>query len=143
MKKLLVRDIMSVEVFTLRADDDLTTLYDLMDAEHIRHIPVVDDDGRLVGLVTHRDLLRGALGNQEDLPVSIQRDLLRRTRIGEIMIEDVETIAPDRSIEDAAQVMLEYKYGCLPVLEDGRLVGIITEADFVRCLSELAATSAV
>lgn len=139
MKTILVRDLMTSEVFTLRADDDLTALYDLMDAEHIRHIPVIDDDGRLVGLVTHRDLLRGALHDHDDLPVSVQRDMLRRTRIAEIMIEDVETIGPDRDIREAAQVMLEYKYGCLPVVEDERLVGIITEADFVRCVSDLAA----
>ncbi len=139
MNQMLVRDLMTPDVFTLKADDNLTSLYDLMDAEHVRHIPVVDEDGRLVGLVTHRDLLRGALASEEDLPVSVQRDLLRRTRVREIMIEDVETIAPDKSVQEAAQVMLDYKYGCLPVLEDGRLVGIITEADFVRCLSDLTA----
>jgi len=141
MNKLLVRDLMTPEVFTLNADDNLTSLYDLMDAEHVRHIPVVDEDGRLVGLVTHRDLLRGALAGEEDLPVSMQRDLLRRTRVREIMIEDVETITPEQSIQEAAQVMLEFKYGCLPVVEDGRLVGIITEADFVRCLSEMTAVA--
>jgi predicted transcriptional regulator len=52
-----------------------------------------------------------------------------------IMIPDVETIEPDRPVADAAQIMLDNKYGCLPVVDDGRLVGIITEADFARCLA--------
>lgn len=137
MESLLVRDLMTSNVFSLRARDDLSALYDLMDAEHIRHIPVVDEEGSLVGLVTHRDMLRSALSDRSDLPVSIQRDVLRRIRVEEIMNTVVETIEPDRPIQDAAQVMLENKYGCLPVVEGTRLVGILTEADFVRGLSDL------
>jgi CBS domain-containing membrane protein len=136
MRRLLVQDLMTRNVFTLKPDDDLTTLYDLMDAEHIRHIPVVDEEEEeLVGLVTHRDLLRTALSGKSELPMSLQRDILRTMTVETIMIPDVETIEPDRPIADAAQVMLDNKYGCLPVVEDGRLVGIITEADFARCLA--------
>ena len=134
MRPLLVRDLMTEEVFTLGPQDDLTALYDLADAEHIRHIPVVGKEGELEGLVTHRDLLGSALSGTAGLPLSLQRETLRRRTVREIMITAVETIGPDRPIGDAAQIMLDNKYGCLPVLEEGRLVGILTEADFVKCL---------
>ena len=134
MRPLLVRDLMTGEVFTLGPQDDLTALYDLMDAEHIRHIPVVGEEGELEGLVTHRDLLRSALSGTEGLPLSLQRESLRRRTVREIMITAVETIEADRPIGDAAQIMMDNKYGCLPVLEGRKLVGILTEADFVKCL---------
>ena len=134
MRPLLVRDLMTEGVFTLGPLDDLTALYGLADAEHIRHIPVVGKEGELEGLVTHRDLLRSALSGTAGLPLSLQRETLRRRTVKEIMITAVETIQPDRPIGDAAQIMLDNKYGCLPVLEGGKLVGILTEADFVKCL---------
>lgn len=139
MKQLLVKDLMTTTVHTLEAQSDLTTLYDLMDSEHIRHLPVVDDEGNLVGLVTHRDLLRSALSNNSDVPVSMQRDVFRTVRIEEIMSTTVETTEPDVPLHEAAQVMLENKFGCLPVVEGTHLVGILTEADFVRYLSESVA----
>ena len=135
MRPLLVSDLMTEEVFTLRASDDLTALYDLMDAEHIRHIPVIDGEKDVVGLVTHRDLLRSALSGRGELPLSMQRAILGRMTVENIMMRDIETIEPDAPIGEAAQVMLENKYGCLPVVEGKRLVGILTEADFVRCLA--------
>jgi len=134
MRPLLVRDLMSEEVFTLGPQDDLTFLYDLTDAEHIRHVPVVGEEGELEGLVTHRDLLRSALSGTAGLPLSLQRESLRRRTVREIMITAVETIEPDRPVGDAAQIMLDNQYGCLPVLEGRKLVGILTEADFVKCL---------
>jgi CBS domain-containing membrane protein len=126
---------MTEKVFTLSSTDDLTALYDLMDAEHIRHIPVIDEENELVGLVTHRDLLRNALSPPADLPRSMQREILSRSSVDRIMIQEIETIEPDAPIGEAAEIMLENKYGCLPVVEGKRLVGILTEADFVRCLA--------
>ena len=73
-----VRDLMTGHVFALRATDDLEALYDLMDQHHIRHVPVVDRDGDLVGLVTQRDLARSVLGAQDLLPLSVQQEILRR-----------------------------------------------------------------
>jgi CBS domain-containing membrane protein len=135
--KILVRDLMTSKVFTLRADENLTALYDLMEAEHIRHIPVVDEQGDVVGLVTHRDLLRSALADPS-LPVSIQRQVLETATVEEIMMTSVETIEPDQDIREAAEIMMENKFGCLPVVENGHLVGILTEADFVRHLARIA-----
>ena len=127
-----VRDLMTDRVFTLRPNDDLEDLYDLMDARHIRHVPIVDHDGDLLGLVTQRDLARAALGSQEALPLSAQQDILRGRRVREIMATEVETVEPDASLRTAAEMLLENKIGCLPVVEGEHLVGILTEADFVR-----------
>ncbi len=127
-----VRDIMTTDLFTLRADDSLETLYDAMDLRHIRHVPVVDDDGDLVGLVSQRDLLKGALGDAEALPVSIKRDLLSEIKVSQIMTLDPESVEPSEDLSSAGATLLEYKFGCLPVCENRSLVGIITESDFVK-----------
>ena len=128
----LVRDLMTEKVFTLQPGDNLVALEDLMDAHRVRHVPVVDRDGDLVGLVTQRDLARGVLGRLDDVPMSVERDVLRSRRIREIMTTEPETVEPETSLREAAQMLLEDKIGCLPVVEGMHLVGILTEADFVR-----------
>ena len=130
-RERLVRDLMTEKVFTLKGRDDLTALYDLMDSRRVRHVPIVESDGELVGLVTDRDLSRSALGAVEELPLSVERDILRRRRIRDIMATEPDTIEPDATLKEAAEILLENKVGCLPVVEGLRLVGILTEADFV------------
>jgi CBS domain-containing protein len=132
MRSMQVRDLMTDTVFTLRPQDDLAALYDLMDAKHIRHVPIVDRERELVGLVTHRDLSRSALGPQEEAPLSLQREMLRRRKVREIMATEVDTIEPDEDLRVAAEMLIENKIGCLPVVEGTHLVGILTESDFVR-----------
>jgi CBS domain-containing membrane protein len=131
-RERLVRDLMTEKVFTLNGRDDLAALYDLMDTRRVRHVPIVDSEGELVGLVTDRDLSRSALGTVEELPLSVERDILRRRRIRDIMASEPDTIEPDATLREAAEILLENKVGCLPVVEGLRLVGILTEADFVR-----------
>lgn len=131
-RERLVRDLMTERVFTLKPKDDLAALYDLMDTRHVRHVPIVDSEGELIGLVTDRDLSRSALGSVEELPLSVERDILRRRRIRDIMATEPDTIEPDATLKEAAEILLENKVGCLPVVEGLRLVGILTEADFVR-----------
>ena len=131
-RERLVRDLMTEKVFTLNGRDDLAALYDLMDSRRVRHVPIVDREGELVGLVTDRDLSRSALGSVEELPLSVERDILRRRRIRDIMATEPDTIEPDATLKEAAEILLENKVGCLPVVEGLNLVGILTEADFVR-----------
>jgi CBS domain-containing membrane protein len=128
----IVRDLMTPNPYTLAPRDTLASLYDLMDSHRVRHVPIVDSDGELVGLLTHTDLAMTALGSLSDLPLSQERDLLQRRRIREVMVTEVETIDPDAPLAEAAQTLFENKIGCLPVVEGNRLVGILTESDFVR-----------
>jgi CBS domain-containing membrane protein len=127
-----VRDLMTDNVFTLNPKDDLVQLYDLMDSHRVRHVPIVDKDGDVVGLVTLRDLFRGALGSLDELPLSVEREMLRRRRVRDIMQSEPDTIEAEATLVEAAQMLLENKVGCLLVVEGMRLVGILTEADFVR-----------
>jgi CBS domain-containing membrane protein len=135
-RRLQVRDLMTEKVYALRPGDALVTARDLLDEKHIRHIPVVDDEWNVVGLLSHRDLVRTAMNDQTDAPLTLQLGVLYSRTVREIMTSDPETIEPDADIATAGQIMLDNKYGCLPVVEGQRLVGILTEADFVRYVAE-------
>lgn len=134
MTVLSVKDLMTRGVRTLSPDGNLAETSDLMSTHRIRHVPVVDSECRIVGLVSQSDLLRGALGGGSDLPASIQRAYLRSIPVDEVMTTNVETVTPSTPIPDAARRMLDLKIGSLLVVEDERLVGILTENDFVRYL---------
>jgi CBS domain-containing protein len=127
-----VRDLMSSEVVTLRRNDQLSIADDVMRLGRIRHLPVLDDDERLVGIVSQRDLFRGALARALGYGVHAQQKLLGQLLVKEVMTNDPITIAPDAPLAAAARLMLERKVGALPVVEGDRLVGILTESDFVK-----------
>jgi CBS domain-containing membrane protein len=123
---------MTPDVDVVRPDDSLAALREVMDEKHVRHVPVVDDDDRLVGLVTERDLLRRAAGLEGDVPQSVSDEVSAAVTVRDVMTWSVETIEADEDAATAAAVMLDNKYGCLPVLEQGVLAGILTKADVVR-----------
>lgn len=136
MQNLRVRDLMTSRLFVVRPADPITTLQDLMGDKNIRHVPVVDDDGALVGLVSERDLVRRSVDADGDLPLSVRQDLLTAAKVQDIMTWQVDTIDADDNAATAAAMILDNKYGCLPVVEQGALVGILTESDFVRHVAE-------
>jgi CBS domain-containing protein len=131
MEGLRVRDVMTSDVTTLQRNDKLTLADDIMRLGRIRHLPVLDEDGRLAGIVTQRDLFRNALAKALGYGERAQRQLMDTLVVKEVMASDVITTTPDTPLSDAAHVLVERKIGCLPVVEAGRLVGIITEGDFV------------
>ena len=133
---LKVRDLMTEVVLSVHPDDTVEKVYDLMNERSIRHLTVVDRDGDLLGLVSHRDLLRHSPIERAEIPVFLIREILRRTLVEEVMTSEVETADPELPLGDAAQVMFDNKFGCLPVLENSKLVGILTESDFVRYFCE-------
>lgn len=129
---LRVRDVMTREVTTLRRNDKLTIADDVMRLGRIRHMPVIDDDGaEIVGVVSQRDLFRGSLVRAFGYGEAAQRRVMATIAVKEVMSTDVVTTTPDADLAGAAAEMLERKIGCLPVVESGELVGILTEADFV------------
>lgn len=136
MANLKVRDLMTEEVFSISAQEDLIKLNDLMEDIHSRHVPVVDEDGNVVGLVSQRDLTRSALDLEGNLPEAQQRELLKSMRVEEVMTVEPQTAEPDQNLAEAARIMLDNKLGCLPVVENEHLVGILTEADFVKYVAE-------
>jgi CBS domain-containing protein len=130
---LRVRDLMSRGVATVKRNDTLSVADDVLRLGRIRHLPVLgDDENELVGIVSQRDMFRGALARVLGYGEHGQRKVLNTLAVKEVMTPDVVTTAPDTLLAEAARVMLERKIGALPVVENGRLVGIITESDFVR-----------
>jgi CBS domain-containing membrane protein len=130
-KTLLVRDLMQRDVKTLRRNDQLTLADDLMRAERIRHLPVLDEDGLLAGIVSQRDIFHSALVKAMGYGAASQAKMRQMLVVKEVMTNDVVSVAPATRASDAARLMLERKIGCLPVVEGERLVGIVTETDFV------------
>ncbi|HEX9731051.1 MAG TPA: CBS domain-containing protein [Thermoanaerobaculia bacterium] len=136
MGKLMVRDLMTEDVIALGPEDNLAKLRDLLYERGIRHMPIIDGDGQLVGLVSQRDLLRNSLVDQVNVPAAVEQAVLERLQVRDVMTSGVVGVRPDLDIREAAQLMLEHQYGCLPVVDgEGRLVGILTESDFVRLLA--------
>jgi len=127
-----VGQFMSTDLFTVRPDDIVDFAATLMDWRHVRHVPVEDDSGQLVGLVSHRALLRllatGRVGKGYKVTVE------------EIMNPDPVTVHADTSTVDAIRLMREKGLACLPVTRDGKLVGILTEHDLIVVASHLLET---
>jgi CBS domain-containing protein len=138
---LRVRDLMTTGIYAVGPEAPVTMLQGLMIDKRIRHLPVVDSDGTLVGLVSERDVLRCAIPLEEGVPLSAHVDLLTGMRAADVMTRDVETVEADDDLAVAARIMLDNKYGCVPVFEEGVLTGILTEADFVRLLADEEASA--
>ncbi len=131
-----VQDIMSAEVTTLGRNDTLLLAKDIMNLGRIRHFPVVEDD-ELVGVVSQRDLYRASLGTVMQYGEKAQRAFLESVAVKEVMVDPI-SIGPDATVRDAARLMMEHKIGCLPVLKDSRLVGIVTETDMLQVVVDTA-----
>jgi CBS domain-containing protein len=126
-----VGQIMSRDLFTLHPEDVIDLAASLMDWEHIRYVPVEDDQGNLVGLLTQRGLLRKLSTSKESSdggePLSVR----------DVMVSNPVTVAPGDTTIAAIEVMREHRIGCLPVVDHGRLVGLVTEHDFIDAAANL------
>ena len=134
---LKVKDIMTTEVFVLHATQTLELVRSLMRIKHVRHVPIVDQDNVFVGLITHRDLLAQTISHLAEIEEDEQEFLDRHIHIMNIMKSDVLTVDPEMDICSAISLLLDHRYGCLPVVSDSKLVGIVTEADFLKLTLEL------
>ena len=139
---LKIKDIMTAEVFVLHATQTLELVRSLMRIKHVRHVPIVEADNTFVGLMTHRDLLAQTISHLAEVDDEEQKYLDRHIHIVNIMQKDVTIVDPEMDICNAIILLLEHKYGCLPVVSDGKLVGIVTEADFLQLTLELLQKSA-
>jgi acetoin utilization protein AcuB len=126
-----VRDLMHEKIVTIGASDRLSTVEDIMTLGRVRHMPVVQG-GRLVGVVSERDLLRASLSNLTGFDSEERRAFLNGVEIARVMSAPPIVIDADASVEEAALAMAERRIGCLPVMEGGSLVGLLTEAALLR-----------
>jgi CBS domain-containing protein len=128
-----VSQYMKSDLVTVRPDDPVELVADLMEWERIRHVPVEDDKGRLVGLVSHRAILR----HLNKLAKTPHPTGSPSVSVSEIMKKDLVTVTPDTPTLMALALMKRYRIGCLPVLQDAHIVALLTEEDFVGLASRL------
>lgn len=131
-RPLLVKDLMTGAVISLALGDSLADAERTMREAKVRHLPVIDATGRLVGLVTKRTVLAAWVGHG-DPTRERHEDVARDVPIEMIMERDVVTIGPEARAADAARILEERRFGALPVVDaGGRLLGLLTESDFVQ-----------
>ena len=131
-----VRDIMETKLVTISANERLSMVEDIMRLGRVRHMPVVLG-GELVGVVSERDLLRASLSELAEHRDAERRMFLHVVEISRVMSSPPIVIGPDATIREAALLMADRKIGCLPVLEGGRLIGMVTETDVLRWVASL------
>ena len=124
-----VEQFMATDLFTVRPDDVLDLAASLMEWRHVRHVPVEDDSGELVGLISHRDLVRLFAHGRANGP--------RKVAVCDVMKSDLITVETRTPTLEAIRLMREKKIGCLPVVEQGKLVGLLTAHDILTVSSKL------
>lgn len=135
-----VRQLMTAKPITVNPETPMLQARQRMAEERIRHLVVVDG-ARVVGIVTDRDIRLNLPSPATSLSVWELNYLLAQLTVGGVMSATVIVVDPERPVAEAARIMMDHKIGALPVVEEGRLVGIITESDFVRAMAGSAGTA--
>lgn len=125
---ITIDEIMTPDPYTLGTDHTLEDARKLMTEKHIRHIPITDQESRLVGLVTQRDILEASVPLEDASSLSPAE---RNPSLANIMIRNVHSIHERDSVRQGAIYLQQHKYGCLPVVADDKLIGIITDSDYI------------
>ncbi len=129
-----VRDIMKGNIVSISQEEKLDLVDEIMGNGNIRHMPVTRG-GRVVGIVSHRDLLKAMLSTVIEFSKEDRIDLLKETEVSQVMTKEVQFTHPEESVADAVQRMLDYKVGCLPVVnQNHELVGLVTETDAMQLI---------
>jgi CBS-domain-containing membrane protein len=132
-----VADVMTRKIVTVSEQDELDTAEYGMHRMHFRHLPVVDGNGKLLGILSHGDLLHAASSSLSDNEAE-RNQLILKQPVQRIMQREVLTVQPGDSLIQAGKVLWESKIGCLPVVNaEGELVGMLTKSDFIRVALQL------
>lgn len=132
-----IADLMTPEPMTVNENNSLLLVWERMSIGRIRHIPVVRGS-RLVGLVSSRDILAASPSRLVDEDEDMAREMLSRVPVGEVMKRELITVRADTDVETACNLLLENKFDCLPVVDDGdELIGIVTASDFLKLTRSL------
>ncbi len=128
-----ISKIMATDVVALNRNASLGIAKDIMDERRLRHFPVVEN-GNVVGVVSQRDLFRASLASMLGYEERTKKAFLDNLSIKGIMSDPPITVTADTGISEAARLMVEKKVGCLPVVDGKRLIGLVTETDFLKVL---------
>ena len=137
VKDMKVKDLMQTDIVTLRTNDTLDIAEDIMSLGRLRHLPVIQVGNRLVGMVSQRDLLRASLSSALNVSAYKRQQWLEKIAVRDVMSKGVVSVEADADIKDALDVLLGEKFGCLPVVEAKKLVGVLTETDLLEYLQRL------
>ena len=134
---MLVHERMSKHPITITEDTPINQALKLMRDEKVRRLPVLNKKGALVGIVSERDLLYASPSPATSLSIHELHYLISKIKVSEVMTKDVITVSEYTPLEEAARIMADNKIGSLPVMRDGKLIGIITESDLFRIFTEI------
>ncbi len=134
---MLVKDRMKHPVITVHPETTLPEALEVMHREHIRRLPVVNQRGHLVGIIAENDLFKASPSEATTLSIWEQRELTNKIKVEELMTREVVTVTADTPLEGAARMMVDCHVSGLPVLQDGKLVGIVTETDLFKAFLEM------
>ena len=122
-------------VITLRTRDSMLTASKLLKEKAIRHLPVLDDSETLVGVITGRDIKLASASEAMSLEIHELLYLLDRIEVSKVMTKNPVTVAPNTSVQEAAALMVKHEVGCLPVVNAGKLAGIVTDMDMLKLVA--------
>jgi acetoin utilization protein AcuB len=134
---MLIKDLMTPNPICGRPDMPVTEAQALMQQHNFRHLPILDAEGKLVGLITQRSLAHAIPSDVRQFSPFVINYVLARVKAQNIMVKDVITIDENVAIEEAARLMADRKIGCLPVMREGRLIGIISDHDLFKAMVNL------
>ncbi len=134
---MFVSDWMTRKVFTVTQDDSISSAIKLLKEKKIKHLPVVKKDNGLVGILSDRDIKEYTPSKASTFDIHELNYILFTTKVKEIMIKNVITAPPNMAIEEAAMIMYDNNIGCLPVVDNNKLVGIISDKDIFRVLVDI------
>jgi acetoin utilization protein AcuB len=134
---MFVSDWMTKKVYTLVPDDNIIAAIKLLKEKKIKHLPVVKNDSTIVGILSDRDIKDYTPSKVSSFEIKELNYILFTTKVKDIMVKKVISAAPNTAIEEAAMIMFDNNIGCLPVLEKGKLAGIISDKDLFRVLVDI------
>ncbi|UOY07948.1 CBS domain-containing protein [Muricauda sp. SCSIO 64092] len=136
-KHVPISQIMTTNVVTLSTKDDLVTAEELFKKHRIRHIPVVRD-GTILGILSYTDLMRISFADAiDDDEYEVDTMVYNMFSIEQVMVKDVVSVTPNATVKEVAQFLAQKEFHALPVVDDGKLVGIVTTTDLIRYLLEM------
>jgi CBS domain-containing protein len=141
-EEYFVRDVMTTPVASVSSKTSLLDAALLLRGSATRHLPVVEE-GRLVGLLTDRDLQRCAPSRLIPITEDAYNEVFANTLVERVMTRDPQTVSSATPLKDAVSQMQQTKYGCLPVVDNGALVGILTRGDLIDTLENLLNGNAI
>jgi len=137
---MTVASVMTKNPFTVKDNDPVTDAQTILRREKIHRLPVLDHRGALIGIVSEKDLLYAAPSPATTLNVYEMSNLLSKLKVSTVMSKDLITVSSSTPVEDAARLLVDNNIGGLPVVDEGKLVGIVTESDLFRLLIDLFGT---